>query len=197
MNVIGLLFLMISSVINGTWVSIILLLMSIPTHMRLAIKGDSRTTGLNDNFNLIAEDVNAHSIVSIKTSPPVKAGGIRSQMNLFVHPNSVTPLKEWCKDLDTENIDYVAVFNNSFISITNNYKLIQFQYKLLIRISASRYIRLKMSIVRDNPICCNCKLHLESLTHIFLNCPHTKSFISLLRSFILLKIDPTYRDQLS
>ena len=88
-------------------------------------------------------------------------------MNLYVHPNSVTPLKEWCKDLDTENIDYVAVFNNSFISITNNYKLIQFQYKLLMRISASRYIRLKMSIVRDNPICCNCKLHLESLTHIF------------------------------
>ena len=56
-------------------------------------------------------------------------------------------------------------------------------------------MRFKMSIVRDNPICCNCKLNLETLTHIFLNCPHTKSFIILLRSFILLKIDPTYRDQ--
>ena len=134
--------------------------------MRLAIKAYSRTTSLNDNFNLIAEDVNAHSIVSIKTSQPIKAGGIRSQMNLYVYPNSLTPLKEWCKD-------WVAVFNNTFISITNNYQLIQFQYKLLMRISTSRYMRFKMSIVRDNPICCSCKLHLETLTHIFLNCPHT------------------------
>ena len=105
--------------------------------MRLAIKGYSRTTSINDNFNLIAEDVNAHSIVSIKTSQPIKAGGIRSQMNLYVHPNSLTPLKEWYKDLETENIDWVAVFNNTFISITNNYQLIQFQYKLLMRISTS------------------------------------------------------------
>ena len=52
-----------------------------------------------------------------------------------------------------------------------------------------------MGIVRDNAICCNGKLHLETLTHIFLNCPHTKSFIILLRSFILLKVDPMYRDQ--
>ena len=84
------------------------------SNIRLAIKGYSRTTGLNDDFNLIAEDVNVHNIVSIKTSPPVKAGGIRSQMNLYVHPNSLTPLKEWCKDLETENIDWVAVFNNTF-----------------------------------------------------------------------------------
>ena len=34
--------------------------------------------GLNNNFNLMAENVNAHSIVSIKTSPPIRAGGIRS-----------------------------------------------------------------------------------------------------------------------
>ena len=135
---------------------------------RLAIKGYWWTMGLNDNFNIIAEDVNAHSIVSIKTSLPIKAGGIRTEMNLYVHPNSLTPLKEWCKDLETENIDWVAVFNNTFISITNNYELIQFQYKLLMRISTSRYMRFKMSIVRDNhPVSCNCKLHLEALIHIF------------------------------
>ena len=74
-------------------------------------------------------------------------------MNLYVHPNSLTPLKEWCKDLETENIDWVAVFNNTFISSTNNYQLIQFQYKLLMRISTSRYMRFKMSIVRNDPIC--------------------------------------------
>ena len=96
----------------------------------------------------------------------MKAGGIRSQMNLYVHPNSLTPLKEWCKDLETEYIDWVAVFNNIFISITNNYQLIQFQWR-----STSRYMRFKMSIVRDNPICCNCKLHLETLTHIFYHFP--------------------------
>ena len=32
--------------------------------IKLAVKGYSRTMGLKDNFNLIAEDVNAHSISS-------------------------------------------------------------------------------------------------------------------------------------
>ena len=165
------------------------------SNIRLAIRGYIRTIGLSNNFKLIADDVNAHSIVNIKTSPPLKAGEIRSKMKMYVHPDSLTPLKEWCKDLKTDNIDWVDVFNNTFILITNNYKLIQFQYKLIMRISTSRYMRFKMGIVRDNAICCNCKLHLETLTHIFLNCPHTKSFIILLRSFILLKVDPMYRDQ--
>ena len=57
----------------------ILLLMStlIYFNISLAIKSYIRTLDLSNNFNLIADDVNAHSIVNIKTSPPLKAGGIR------------------------------------------------------------------------------------------------------------------------
>ena len=122
-----------------------------------------------------ADMASARSCCSVKGRLSLKRekgmlSSVKDQVWLcrIFHPNSLTPLKEWCKDLETENIDWVAVFNNTFISITNNYRLIQFQYKLLMRISTSRYMRFKMSIVRDNPICCNCKLHLETLAHIFL-----------------------------
>ena len=51
-----------------------------------------------------------------------------------------------------------------------------------------------MGIVKDNPNCLKCRNSNETLLHIFINCPHTKSFLSHLRIFILLKIDPLYRD---
>ena len=61
------------------------------SNIRLAIKGYSRTTRLNYDFNLIAEDVNVHNIVSIKTSPPVKAGGWRNKKsNEFVCTSKFT-----------------------------------------------------------------------------------------------------------
>ena len=62
------------------------------------------------------------------------------------------------------------------------------------RISTSRYMRYKMRIVLDNPNCLKCTNNIETLPHIFINCHHTKSFLSILRTFILLKIDPLYRD---
>ena len=41
---------------------------------------------MNDNFNLIAEDVNALSIVSIKTSQPIKAGSQVSYAQYKANP---------------------------------------------------------------------------------------------------------------
>ena len=73
----------------------------------------------------------------------MKAGGIKNLMNIRVDPKTLTPLKEWCncKNFEiTNNIDLVAALNNTFITTTNNYKLIQFQYKLLMRISPCRYL---------------------------------------------------------
>ena len=89
--------------------------------------------------------------------------------------------------------DWVRVFNNTF-TLSNNYKLIQFQYKLLLRISTSIYMRLKLGIVTDHPNCIKCSNNIETLTHIFIKCPHTKDFLGQLRTFILLKIYPFYRD---
>ena len=48
-----------------------------------------------------------------------------------------------------------------------------------------------MGIVTGHPNYIKCSNNIETLTHVFTKCPHTKYF---LRTFILLKIDPFYRD---
>ena len=161
--------------------------------IRMAIRDFCRVVGLNNDYKCIDESVSISNILSVQPNSTVKAGEIRKYMTVYVHPESLIPLKEWCNDLQTSNIDWVTVFNNIF-TLSNNYKLIQFQYKLLLRISTSRYMRFKMGIVRDHPNCLKCSNNIETLTHIFIKCPHTKHFLGQLRTFILLKIDPSYRD---
>lgn len=53
-----------------------------------------------------------------------------------------------------------------------------------------KYMRYKMGIVKDSPLCSLCAAEIETLPHIFLKC----SFLRRLRTFILLKVDPKYRD---
>ena len=109
------------------------------SNIRIAIKGYCRNVGILNNFDLIDIESTVPKVFSIHPKPPVKAGGIRNLMTIRVDPKTLTPLKEWCKDLKiTNNIDWVVVLNNTFITTTNNYKLIQFQYKLL-TINLSRF----------------------------------------------------------
>ena len=96
----------------------------------------------------------------------MKAGGIRNLITIRVDPKTLTLLNEWCINLKiTNNINWVAVSNNTYITPSNNYKLIQFQYKLMMGISTCRYMRYKMGIVRDCPRCCQCKTHIELHTY--------------------------------
>merc|ERR1712240_953787 len=95
--------------------------------------------------------------------------------------------------LNKSYVDWTQVLENNFKGITNNYKLIQFQYKLLMRISTCKYMRHKMKIVMDDGLCIHCKTELETLEHIFLKCPHTLLFINKLQKFIKDNIDVTYK----
>ena len=70
-------------------------------------------------------------------------------MTGFVCPNDLVPLKEWCENINIAYIDWVSGFNSLFYSKTNNYKLMQFQYKLLMRISTCKYMRYKMNIEKS------------------------------------------------
>ena len=89
---------------------------------------------------------------------------------------------------------WTQTLTNLFNGITNNYKLIQFQYKLLMRISTCKYMRFKMRIAKDNDQCSLCQGGLETLEHIFIQCPHTNIFKNILNTFIKNKIDREYRD---
>ena len=85
-----------------------------------------------------------------------------------ISPNLLPVLKEWSRDLDKNDIDWCRVLNNIFTGITNNYKLIQFQYKLLMRISTCKYMRYKLHITRDSDQCSLCNSALETW-HIYLS----------------------------
>ena len=66
----------------------------------------------------------------------------------FTDPDTLNLLKEkGYKDLGVSSLDWVYVFNYLHCNTSNNFKLIQFQYKLLMRISTCKYTRFKMGIV--------------------------------------------------
>ena len=93
------------------------------------------------------------------------------------------------------SINWGQILRNTFTGVTlNNYKLIQFQYKLLLRIVTCKYKRFKMNIVKDNGRCSLCNGALETLEHIFLYCTNTKIFIRSLNNFIGHEICREYRD---
>ena len=51
-----------------------------------------------------------------------------------------------------------------------------------------------MKIVTDSANCSLCNNALETISHIYLQCPHTLEFIDILNDTIRLKIDHSYRD---
>ena len=129
---------------------------------------------------------------SIKNS--INGKTIRIEMYNPISPNLLPVFKEWSRDLDKNDIDWCRVLNNIFTGITNNYKLIQFQYKLLMRISTCKYMRYKMHIARDSDQCSLCNSALETLAHIFLYCPYSKVFTDRLNKFITDNIFKDFRD---
>ena len=99
---------------------------------------------------------------------------IRSEIHKYVSPDTLPALKEWSRQLNKFTINWNLVLENLFKGSTNNFKLIQFQFKLLMRISTCKYMRYKMNIAKDNDQCSLCHMSLETLEHIFIHCQHTK-----------------------
>ena len=109
-------------------------------------------------------------------------------------PDSRPSIKKWSRELGRlYSINWGQILSNTFTGVTNNYKLIQFQYKLLLRISTRKYMRFKKNIVIDNGSCSLCNSALETLAHIFLYCPNTNIFIRPLNNFIRHKICREFR----
>ena len=113
-----------------------------------------------------------------------------------IDPSILSPMRSWSADLSLDDIDWTIIFTNLFNSFSNNYKLIQYQYKLLHRISTCRYMRFRMKIEKDSPICSLCNNCFETITHIFIDCAATNSFIQRVNLFIKTSIDESYDDPL-
>ena len=115
-------------------------------------------------------------------------------MKAGMDPGILPPMLTWESIFNNGDTDWRSIFTNIY-NICRNQKLIQFQYKLLMRISTSRYMRHKMGIVSDN-LCkqCNVSGNVETLEHIFLHCQTSKLFYSHLNRHITEHFDNDYSD---
>ena len=123
-----------------------------------------------------------------------KASNIRKYYHKTADIMNIVPLKSWTNDLGVGNVDWKYVFKNMYGGFTKNVKLLQFQYKLLLRISTCRYMRYKMKIDSDSPNCIYCNSQVETLPHIFLECTKTIYLRSYLESCIVDKFLNDYED---
>ena len=142
---------------------------------------------INDSYNL-----NFFNPPTKLKPTIVKGKFIRSQMMAYRDPAELAPLIKWKGSLGGINIEWSSVFDNMY-NISNNFKLIQFQYKLIMRISTCRYKRKLMKIAEDD-ICVLCNNYTETLDHLFIHCTATRVFINTLNDFIVKNIDNTYTD---
>ena len=63
------------------------------------------------------------------------------------------------------------------------------------RISTSRYMRYKMKIDTESPVCVHCNVDLETLSHIFLFCPKVSPLIEYIEQCIKDQVDVNYIDE--
>ena len=100
------------------------------------------------------------TILQKKKAETVKGKQIRACMYVYHHPKKLTPLVTWTKALNLTNIKWEVVLSNIY-SISRNFKLVQLQYKLIMRISTCKYMRHKMNICPSN-LCSFCHVQLET-----------------------------------
>ena len=123
----------------------------------------------------------------------VKGREIRNMITTHVDVDSLSPLKEWKRMLKRYSIDWSAILSNVRYNVCNNFILIQFHYKLMMRISTCKLMRWKMNIEPNNGLCRHCGV-LESLNHIYFNCNHATMFIRKIVRFIRDKLESGYTD---
>ena len=169
-------------------------------NIKMAIRRYNCPSTNNKNVKFIDSEIS----LSFLGSPPITSGNvndvrkvkskdIRDKMISRSNPGTLPPMMQWNGELN-RNVDWIQTFSNLFYSLTNNFKLIQFHYKLWHRISTCRYMRHKMKIDPDSPVCSLCNEELETLQHIFLNCKFTGEFLEKVNNFITSKVDCNYRD---
>jgi hypothetical protein len=167
----------------------------VPASRYLVIKMAIRRFNCPSVIPRSVEVVNINLTLALLDSAlPLKGKKIRTMMTSPTTPNDLSPLASWSLELGAQDMDWKAVLNRIYYRLSNNFKLLQFQYKLLMNISTCRYMRFKMSIDKTSPCCSLCNNNLETLFHIFLKCPITLNFIVLLNEFIRNKLDSNYSD---
>ena len=163
-------------------------------YIRMAIRRFHTPSQSTKNVANIDSD-SCLSFFTQVTQSQLKGRRIREKGVILQKPEELPALKAWGQNLEMENINWKEVFNNLYSKFTNNFKLIQFQYKLLMRVSTCRYSRFKMKIDKESSFCYQCKDEDETLYHIYLVCPMSLLLRSRVSRYIKDNIDVHYEDQ--
>ena len=163
--------------------------------LKMAIRRFSNSNVPHRNLNNINSNLSLKFFIN-HTASQLKGYKIRDVMSKNISFDKILPLDTWrtAMGLEKSDIDWPHIFKNLYSGFTRNYKLIQFQYKLLLRISTCRYMRHKMKIDTTSPVCFHCNLELETLDHIFLKCPKTTIIYEFIESCIKVRIQENYID---
>ena len=157
-------------------------------------------------INYLSEFVNDTGEVSLTASPrywlivtnrqyvdvkmAIRSFGDRAVWRRKTVLEELLPLKAWGRDLGFVNIGWKGVFKVMYGGFTRNFKLLQFHYKLLMRITCDS----KRKIVVESPSCRYCSSKPVTLQHIFLECPIAIMLSIYVEHLIIAKIDPDYNE---
>ena len=159
--------------------------------IRMAIRRFCNTEIPTKNVSNIDSELKINFFIG---TPNIRTHKIREKVAAQLPVDEIPALKAWTRDLAVESINWELVFRTLYGTFTNNFKIIQFQFKLLHRVSTCRYMRYKMNIDRQSGNCYNCNTVLETLMHIYIECPITNLFVARVNRLIKEKIDPSYSD---
>ena len=158
--------------------------------IRMAIRRFNCPNSQSKNISLIDQDISLKFFTG-RSNNAMRSKNVRDKMASSDSPNTLPPMLKWNEELNT-NVDWWGVFSTLFFSFSNNFKLIQFHYKIWHRIATCRYMRHKMKIETDSPYCSLCHEHVETLSHILLDCSFTLVFRSKVDLLIKTNIDTHY-----
>ena len=88
---------------------------------------------------------------------------------------SIPQFNQWSNDTEgLNNEEMWAQTLKNLYKISNHYKLIQHQYKILTMIATSKYIMLYKMKIEKSHECSHCLANtIETLKHIHMECPRT------------------------
>ena len=164
--------------------------------IKLAIKRFNNPNSKNRSIERVDENICLKILIDNDRSiTGITSKLIREKMLSTPNTDNVTQLKYWV-DLFPQNVQeeicWQEIFKNLYAT-TNNFKLIQHQYKIFMRIATCRYTRYKMKL-ESNTNCTFCLNTPETLEHIYLYCPKTVQFLEGVNNLIVNTLAPNYRD---
>ncbi len=132
------------------------------------------------------------------TSCHIDSKILRNMMVIHPVPQPIQQLQRWGEILSSNfendtliDLNWRKVFENLY-KASNNFKLLQHQYKIFMQIATNKYHRYKMKITTSyNCYFCGPET-VETLEHIYLKCPKTVNFKQKLNVFIRNFIDRDY-----